>query len=115
MTKRLVQQSTDALYDKLARHYGAGSVPVPMELWGIEWFTPTAPHFNPAVRFLELKIVPNRNSIPTPTTIQPVTQGAENVRYPLIPLVGHSSSSLLQKLSSSQRLRGVLHRYTIED
>lgn len=38
----------------------------------------------------------------------------ENCRYPLIPLVAHSSSSLLQKLSSSQRVKGVLMRYTTE-
>jgi GT2 family glycosyltransferase/radical SAM superfamily enzyme YgiQ (UPF0313 family) len=39
----------------------------------------------------------------------------ENCRYPLIPLVGHSSSSILQKLSSSQRTKGVLKRYTAEE
>jgi len=38
----------------------------------------------------------------------------ENCRYPLIPLVGRSSSSILQKLSSSQRTKGVLKRYTAE-
>jgi hypothetical protein len=37
-----------------------------------------------------------------------------SVRYSLIPLVGHSSSSILQKLSSSERTKGVLKRYTTE-
>lgn len=39
----------------------------------------------------------------------------ENCRYPLIPLVGRSSSSILQKLSSSERTKGVLKRYTTEE
>lgn len=36
-------------------------------------------------------------------------------RYPLIPLVKHSYSSIVQKLSSSQKLKGVLNHYTTED
>lgn len=44
-TARLVQDSTDRLYAKLETHYGKGNVPDPMELWGITWFKPTAPHF----------------------------------------------------------------------
>jgi len=39
----------------------------------------------------------------------------ENSRYPLISLVGHSSSSILQKLSTSQRTKSVLKRYTVDD
>ncbi|MDD2733785.1 MAG: glycosyltransferase [Desulfuromonadaceae bacterium] len=35
--------------------------------------------------------------------------------YPLIPLVGKSASSILQKLSSSQKTKSVLHRYTTEE
>jgi GT2 family glycosyltransferase len=40
-TKRLVQESTDALARKLVRHYGPGRVPSAAELWGMAWFTPT--------------------------------------------------------------------------
>ena len=49
------------------------------------------------------------------TTTQDVAPVANSVRYPLIPLVGQSASSILQRLSSSQRLKGVLKRYTTED
>ncbi|MBF0432041.1 MAG: glycosyltransferase [Fibrobacteria bacterium] len=39
---RLVQESTDALYEKLVRHYGSVSaVPSPMELWNMDWFNPS--------------------------------------------------------------------------
>lgn len=40
-TQRLVQESTDALARKLVAHYGPGKVPSAVELWGINWFTPT--------------------------------------------------------------------------
>lgn len=40
-TKRLVQESTDALARKLVRHYGPGRVPTAQELWDMTWFTPT--------------------------------------------------------------------------
>jgi len=46
-TSRLVQESTDRLYAKLEAHYGNGSVPPPMELWGIDWFRPSHAHFRP--------------------------------------------------------------------
>ncbi|HKE00365.1 MAG TPA: glycosyltransferase family 2 protein, partial [Planctomycetota bacterium] len=39
--ERLVRESTDALQRKLEREYGAGRVPSPRELWGIEWFRPS--------------------------------------------------------------------------
>lgn len=120
-TKRLVQESTDALYDKLARHYGANNVPLPLELWNMEWFTPSTPNFNHATRFKDLKIVPGKNvgtsmgvAIPLSSATYPVDHDVKTVRYPLIPLVGYSSSSILQKLSSSQRTKGVLKRYTAE-
>lgn len=41
-TKRLVQQSTDHLYRKLAAHYAPAPVPPPFELWAIDWFNPSA-------------------------------------------------------------------------
>lgn len=44
-TDALVQQSTDRLYEKLVAHYGEGNVPPPMELWGINWFTPGQARF----------------------------------------------------------------------
>ncbi|HEY9900170.1 MAG TPA: glycosyltransferase [Pantanalinema sp.] len=40
-TKRLVQESTDALARKLVRHYGPGRVPSADDLWGMSWFDPT--------------------------------------------------------------------------
>lgn len=40
-TKRLVQESTDALARKLVAHYGVGRVPSSSELWDIGWFTPS--------------------------------------------------------------------------
>ncbi|MDY6953410.1 MAG: glycosyltransferase, partial [Thermodesulfobacteriota bacterium] len=41
-TKRLVQESTDALYRKLQDQYGRDQVPSPQTLWGIDWFKPSA-------------------------------------------------------------------------
>ena len=40
-TKRLVQESTDALYRKLVQHYTPDPVPSGEELWGIAWFRPS--------------------------------------------------------------------------
>ncbi|MDY6986512.1 MAG: glycosyltransferase [Thermodesulfobacteriota bacterium] len=40
-TRRLVQESTDALYRKLQEQYGQDQVPSPQELWGIDWFKPS--------------------------------------------------------------------------
>jgi GT2 family glycosyltransferase len=38
----LVQESTDALFRKLSRHYGGDDqVPPPEELWGMNWFRPS--------------------------------------------------------------------------
>jgi len=41
-TEKLVQESTDKLAEKLIKHYGFGNVPLPEELWGINWFKPSA-------------------------------------------------------------------------
>jgi len=41
-TEKLVQESTDKLAEKLIKHYGFGNVPLPEELWGINWFRPSA-------------------------------------------------------------------------
>ncbi len=38
-TKYLVQQSTNALYEKIFQKY-KGKIPPPEDLWGISWFTP---------------------------------------------------------------------------
>lgn len=39
---RLTQESTDALYRKLVKHYGGRNrVPPALELWGIGWFSPS--------------------------------------------------------------------------
>lgn len=40
-TRRLVQESTDLLARNLVAHYGPGRVPAAMDLWGIDWFTPS--------------------------------------------------------------------------
>ncbi len=40
VTDKLVQESTNALYEKLKEYYGETKVPTPQELWGINWFTP---------------------------------------------------------------------------
>lgn len=40
-TARLVEESTNALQEKLEDWYGIGRVPSPQELWGIGWFQPT--------------------------------------------------------------------------
>lgn len=45
-TSKLVQESSDALYEKLKKHYGKGNVPPPEALWGIDWFKPTVCEFN---------------------------------------------------------------------
>ncbi len=41
-TDAAVEASTDRLYLKLEAHYGRGRVPPGRDLWGIEWFRPTA-------------------------------------------------------------------------
>lgn len=41
-TDRLVQESADELYRKLARRYGKRNIPACTQLWGIEWFKPSA-------------------------------------------------------------------------
>lgn len=39
---RLTQESTDAMYRKLVKHYGGrDKVPSALELWGIGWFSPS--------------------------------------------------------------------------
>lgn len=58
-TARLVQESTDALYAKLAAYYGAGQVPPPTELWDIDWFRPAHAVFRPRGR----KVQPGLTSI----------------------------------------------------
>ncbi len=45
-TNKLVQESTDKLYEKLLSHYGKGNVPTSMELWGMNWFKPTNAKFS---------------------------------------------------------------------
>jgi|GEM_PF-548144 len=47
-TTRLVQESTDRLYEKLAAYYGKGKIPTPRQLWGIDWFRPTHAEFMPS-------------------------------------------------------------------
>jgi GT2 family glycosyltransferase/glycosyltransferase involved in cell wall biosynthesis len=54
-------------------------------------------------------------SFRNPVPAHVATPIKDSVNYPLIPLVSHSASSVIQKLSSSQRLKGILRRYTIED
>ncbi len=39
---KLVEESTNALYEKLVRHYGdEAKVPSSREIWGMDWFTPS--------------------------------------------------------------------------
>jgi GT2 family glycosyltransferase len=40
-TDELVQESTDYLYYKLMKYYGAGNVPSAKQLWGMDWFRPS--------------------------------------------------------------------------
>jgi len=63
-TGRLVQESSDALYQILAAHYGAGRVPAPMELWGIDWFTPSRADYNQTVRFDRVLNLPRAWEMP---------------------------------------------------
>lgn len=46
VTGKLVQESTDYLYSKLENHYGKGNIPVPKEIWGMNWFKPQNAVFN---------------------------------------------------------------------
>lgn len=41
---RLMEQSTNALYEKLLNHYGEKSVPSSTELWGVDCFKPMPVH-----------------------------------------------------------------------
>ena len=38
LTSKLIQESTDYLYYKLIRYYGANKVPTSKALWGMDWF-----------------------------------------------------------------------------
>jgi GT2 family glycosyltransferase len=40
-TRKMVQESTDALATKLLKHYGEGQVPSSRELFGVDWFKPS--------------------------------------------------------------------------
>lgn len=57
--------------------------------------------------------LPDGTCVLRPCSMPP--KNDEHSRYQLIPLVGRSSSSILQKLSSSQRTKSVLNRYTVDD
>ncbi len=46
----LAQESAGKLYVKLEMHYGAGNVPDPMDLWGIDFFRPANARFRPALQ-----------------------------------------------------------------
>ena len=63
-TGRLVQESSDALYRILAAHYGAGRIPSPMELWGIDWFAPSRPGYNQSARFDRVLKLPRAWELP---------------------------------------------------
>ncbi len=52
-TDELVQQSTDALYLKLKKHYGEDKIPTPLELWGMDWFKPSNANFNVDAKIAE--------------------------------------------------------------
>jgi GT2 family glycosyltransferase/glycosyltransferase involved in cell wall biosynthesis len=40
-TQKLVQESTDILFEKLKKIYKNGRVPASQEIWGIDWFKPS--------------------------------------------------------------------------
>jgi GT2 family glycosyltransferase/Flp pilus assembly protein TadD len=64
-TDALVRDSANALYGKLISHYGAGNVPTPAELWGIDWFCPDNARFNPRTRLTDLLRPPGAPWIPS--------------------------------------------------
>ena len=51
VTGKLVQDSSDALYNILESSYGADRVPPPDSLWGIHWFSPANATYNCNVNF----------------------------------------------------------------
>lgn len=64
-TGRLVGQSSDALYAILETCYGAGRVPTPMALWGIDWFAPPSPaEFNPHTQLHQVLTKPRAAVLP---------------------------------------------------
>lgn len=75
-TGKLVQRSTDALYRILAAHYGPDRVPVPQELWGIDWFAPSKSVYNSRVWFSQVLSLPH-------SWEYPVSSGA----YPLVSII----------------------------
>jgi GT2 family glycosyltransferase len=62
----------------------------------------------------EGRVGPYHPPQPAPPAPEP-ERSVTGTRYPLIPLVAHSSASILQRITSSQRLKSVLLRYTAED
>ena len=69
VTNNLVQQSTDALYLKLQKHYGRHSIPDPKELWDINWFTPTNACFNSSAKILDINPNVSMNSVDQETIV----------------------------------------------
>ncbi len=68
VTKRLVEESTDALARKLLAHYGPGLVPTSEELWGMAWFTPSFDLWGASARHPILPfpaVLPDDGSTPT--------------------------------------------------
>ena len=66
-TGLLVQTSNDTLYRILLENYGAGRVPTPDEIWGIDWFTPTNAAFNPLTGFHQILSLPRGTALDQPT------------------------------------------------
>lgn len=67
VTGRLLQESSDALYWILSAYYGFNRVPSPVELWGIDWFTPSQASFNANTRFDQVLHLPEKAwEIPQP-------------------------------------------------
>ncbi|HLP42103.1 MAG TPA: glycosyltransferase family 2 protein, partial [Fibrobacteria bacterium] len=83
---RLVQESTDALYLKLTAHYGGrDKVPSSMDLWGMNWFSPSPALLQGETRAAEARMAnpafetegthPRNNVVKAPESKGPAWKG----------------------------------------
>ncbi len=110
ITNRLVQESTDALYKKLTEYYGEGKVPEPMELWGINWFTPSnakflsAQHKEKSANLVSIIIPTFNNWKYTEECINSIRQYT-NTDYELIVVDNASTDETIPQLKNYDKVK----------
>lgn len=96
---RLVQESTDCLRLKLEQTWGRERVPSPMELWGIDWFTPTP--MDPVVSI----VIPVWNNVAFTSTCIKSIAAYTGVPHEVIVVDNGSTDGTPQFLSTQPHIR----------